>query len=100
MSMAAMRMRQQGGSGGAGFACYIPDIYLGTHNGTALAQERANRRDPTMKTRAPRVTTLLLRRLALALGRHLRAASAGDERGVHQARVTSRRLRESVPVLA
>lgn len=53
-----------------------------------------------MNPRAPRVTTQLLRRLALELGRHLPAAVAGDDRGVHQARVTTRRLREAVPVLA
>jgi CHAD domain-containing protein len=53
-----------------------------------------------MNTRAPRVTTLLLQRLARALKRHLPKAVAGDDRGVHQARVTSRRLREAVPVLS
>ena len=53
-----------------------------------------------MNTRAPRASTLLLRRLARALKRHLPMAVAGDDRGVHQARVTSRRLREAVPVLA
>lgn len=53
-----------------------------------------------MNTRAPRVTTLLLQRLSRALQRHIPAAIAGDDRGVHQARVTSRRLREAVPVFA
>ena len=53
-----------------------------------------------MNTRAPRVTTALLERLSRALKRHLPAAVAGDDRGVHQARVTSRRLREAVPVLS
>src|SRR6476620_10012113 len=53
-----------------------------------------------MNTRSPRVTTLLLQRLARTLERHIPAAVAGDDRGVHQARVTSRRLREAVPVLA
>lgn len=53
-----------------------------------------------MNTRRLRVTTLLLRRLTLALARHLPKAVSGDDRGVHQARVTSRRLREAVPVLA
>src|SRR5689334_16692063 len=57
-------------------------------------------RHPTMNTRATRVTRVLLRRLARALNRHLPAAIAGDDLGVHQARVTSRRLREAVPVLA
>jgi CHAD domain-containing protein len=53
-----------------------------------------------MNSRTPRVTTLLLQRLARALKRHLPQAVAGNDRGVHQARVTSRRLREAVPVLA
>jgi CHAD domain-containing protein len=42
----------------------------------------------------------LLQRLAGALRRHLPAAIAGDNTGVHQARVASRRLREAVPVLS
>jgi CHAD domain-containing protein len=41
----------------------------------------------------------LLDRRARALRRHLAAAVAGKERGVHQARVASRRLREALPVL-
>jgi CHAD domain-containing protein len=53
-----------------------------------------------MNTRAVRAGTSLLQRLARALQRHLPAAAAGQDRGVHQARVTSRRLREAVPVLA
>jgi CHAD domain-containing protein len=53
-----------------------------------------------MNTRAPRPTTRLLQRLARALERHLPMAIAGNHIGVHQARVTSRRLREAVPVLA
>jgi CHAD domain-containing protein len=53
-----------------------------------------------MTTRAPRPTTRLLQRLAGALRRHLPAAIAGDNTGVHQARVASRRLREAVPVLS
>lgn len=43
--------------------------------------------------------TLLARR-SRALKRHLGAAAAGDGRGVHRARVASRRLREALPVLA
>jgi CHAD domain-containing protein len=43
---------------------------------------------------------MLLLRLARDLDRHLPAAVAGDDVGVHQARVASRRLREAVPVLA
>jgi len=41
----------------------------------------------------------LLQRRAQALRRHLSAAVAGKDTGVHQARVASRRLREAVPVL-
>ena len=52
-----------------------------------------------MNTPRPRPTTQLLERLARALKRHLPAAVAGDDHGVHQARVTSRRLREAMPVL-
>lgn len=47
-----------------------------------------------------RGTTALLQRRARALSRHLPSAVAGDFNGVHQARVASRRLRETVPVLA
>src|SRR6476661_8354983 len=53
-----------------------------------------------MNTRAPRVTTVLLQRHSRALKRHLPAAIAGNDLGVHQARVTTRRLREAVPVLS
>jgi CHAD domain-containing protein len=54
-----------------------------------------------MKTSTtPRDTTRLLQRAARALKRHLPSAVAGNDRGVHQARVASRRLREAVPVLA
>ena len=41
----------------------------------------------------------LLQRRTLALRRHLSAAVAGKDAGVHQARVASRRLREALPVL-
>ena len=58
------------------------------------------RRDPTTKTRTGRVTSQLLQRRARALERHLPAAVAGEDTGVHQARVATRRLREAVPVLA
>jgi CHAD domain-containing protein len=47
-----------------------------------------------------RVTTGLLQRRARELKRHLPAAIAGNNHGVHQARVATRRLREAVPVLA
>lgn len=53
-----------------------------------------------MNTRAPRVTTVLLQRHSRALKRHLPAAIAGNDLAVHQARVTTRRLREAVPVLS
>jgi CHAD domain-containing protein len=43
---------------------------------------------------------MLLLRRARELERQLPAALAGDDVGVHQARVASRRLREAVPVLA
>jgi CHAD domain-containing protein len=48
----------------------------------------------------PRVTIALLARRARALKRQLKLAAAGEGRGVHQARVASRRLREAIPVLA
>jgi CHAD domain-containing protein len=48
--------------------------------------------------RSPNLVRLLERR-ARALRRHLPRAIAGDDTGVHQARVASRRLREAVPVL-
>lgn len=47
----------------------------------------------------PRVTTALLNTRARALKRQLPLAIEGDDRGVHQARVATRRLREAVPVL-
>ncbi len=52
-----------------------------------------------MNRRLPRVTSRLLARRALALKRHVSGAISGQPRGVHQARVASRRLREAVPVL-
>ena len=53
-----------------------------------------------MNTRRVRPTARLLDRSARELKRHLPSAIAGDDLGVHQARVASRRLREAVPVLA
>lgn len=53
-----------------------------------------------MTSRNPKITSVLLTRRARALHRYLPAAVAGDDQGVHQARVASRRLREAVPVLA
>src|SRR5262245_22872073 len=52
-----------------------------------------------MNRRIPRVTSRLLTRRAVALKRHVTEAVSGHPRGVHQARVASRRLREAVPVL-
>ncbi|HEY7497678.1 MAG TPA: CHAD domain-containing protein [Vicinamibacterales bacterium] len=52
-----------------------------------------------MNRRNPRVTSRLLARRATALKRHVSEAVNGRPRGVHQARVASRRLREAVPVL-
>jgi len=45
------------------------------------------------------VTTRLLQRRSRALRRHLPGAISGDDHGVHQARVATRRLREALPVL-
>lgn len=53
-----------------------------------------------MKRTDTRLTSQVLQRQSLALHRHLPGAVKGDDRAVHQARVASRRLRESVPVLA
>ena len=53
-----------------------------------------------MSVRTGSVTSALLTRRARALHRYLPLAVKGDDTGVHQARVASRRLREAVPVLA
>ena len=53
-----------------------------------------------MSSRTPKLTSSLLTRRVRALHRYLPSAAAGDDHGVHQARVASRRLREAVPVLA
>src|SRR3954469_13947581 len=98
MSIAAMRI-EAGAQQGPTLARYTADIYLRTHKSPTPTRGQ-NGRDPTMSTRAPRPTTRLLQRLAGALGRHLPAAIAGENTGVHQARVASRRLREAVPVLS
>src|SRR3954465_6904841 len=96
VSMAAMRMQRWAAQPGPALACYTVDIYLLTRQ----QKKGPAGRHPTMNTRAPRITTALLQRLSRALNRHLPAAVAGDDTAVHQARVTTRRLREAVPVLA
>lgn len=53
-----------------------------------------------MKRADTRLTSQMLRRQSRALARHLPGAVKGDDRAVHQARVASRRLRESVPVFS
>ena len=53
-----------------------------------------------MTARTASATASLLTRRARALHRYLPLAIKGDDTGVHQARVASRRLREAVPVLA
>jgi CHAD domain-containing protein len=53
-----------------------------------------------MNNSAISVTFRLLKRRAAALREHLPKAAAGDDRGVHQARVATRRLREALPILA
>ncbi len=53
-----------------------------------------------MKRLDAQLTSQMLRRQSQALERHLPGAVKGDDRAVHQARVASRRLRESVPVLS
>lgn len=52
-----------------------------------------------MNKSRPSVASRLLQRRAKALQRHLPLAVTGDDHGVHQARVATRRLREAVPVL-
>jgi CHAD domain-containing protein len=65
-----------------------------------MTQTPRNGRHPTtFRAKVPVTTTLLVRRTR-ELERHLPDAIAGDDTGVHQARVASRRLREAVPVLA
>jgi CHAD domain-containing protein len=53
-----------------------------------------------MNNSAVSVTSRLLERRARALREHLPKAAAGDDRGIHQARVATRRLREALPILA
>jgi CHAD domain-containing protein len=59
-----------------------------------------NGRHPTTFRAKLPVTTVLLLRRARELERQLPLAIEGNDIGVHQARVASRRLREAVPVLA
>jgi CHAD domain-containing protein len=53
-----------------------------------------------MNDPADSVTFRLLQQRARALREHLPKAVAGNDRGLHQARVATRRLREALPVLA
>ena len=50
-----------------------------------------------MRSRSPLRTSLSKRRSALA--KHLPKALTGDSHAVHQARVASRRLRETLPIV-
>ena len=59
-----------------------------------------NGRHPTTIRPNVPVTTVLLLRRTRELQRQLPHAIEGNDAGVHQARVASRRLREAVPVLA
>ena len=65
-----------------------------------MSSTSRNGRNPTTNVPKLPVTTALLVRRARELDRHLPGAVAGQDIGVHQARVASRRLREGLPVLA
>jgi CHAD domain-containing protein len=86
--MAAMRINGGVDRQGCGLACYINVIYC------PFGRSEPH---PTMNSTLPLVR--LLERRTRALHRHLAAAVAGKDTGVHQARVASRRLREALPVL-
>src|SRR5450759_1405922 len=89
MSMAAMRMAEEVERQGWLRTCWLHQRYI--------LPVRSNRPHPTMNRPLPLVR--LFERRTRALRRHLSAAIAGKDTGVHQARVASRRLREAVPVL-
>jgi CHAD domain-containing protein len=78
--------------------CHMPVIYWLNGPLRMKPQGRVGRH-PTTNRAKPRVTTTLLARRTRALQRYLPAAIRGDDHGVHQARVATRRLREAVPVL-
>lgn len=79
--------------------CYIGVIYSPAFVSAMPSLPRSGRHPTTARPLAPVTTTLLARRTR-ELERHLPLAVAGDDTGVHQARVASRRLREALPVLA
>jgi CHAD domain-containing protein len=54
---------------------------------------------PTLSTNGRRLAGTLLRRRVNALFRHFPAALTGDEEGIHQLRVSGRRLRVALPLL-
>src|SRR5688572_16524791 len=94
MSIAAMRMR------GEAQPVRVLLVTRQLYTAELSPAEERRRRDPTMNNPRSRVTSRLLQRRARALKRHLPTAVAGNDHGVHQARVATRRLREAVPVLA
>jgi CHAD domain-containing protein len=103
MSMAAMRMQAwTADSGHSAGLVPLQGRYILAGLGQ-LANCRPflfrSSRHPTMNRRNTRGNSILLARRARELKRHLDTAIKGDDKGVHQSRVASRRLREAVPVL-
>src|ERR1044072_4587644 len=107
MSMAARRMRKSQ-AGRADERRWRGNRWAASHGRYILPEQSSrpmpptsqNGRHPITIRPKPPVTMMLLLRRAHDLEGHLPAAIAGDDAGVHQARVASRRLREAVPVLA
>src|SRR5512134_1720715 len=96
--MAARRIRWAAGGQGPrrGSSVYLR-LRTERHRTSALPLPNVPRRNPTMNGRAPH-ERLLRTRLA-ALARMLPAARRGDVNGVHKARVATRRLRETLPIV-